>query len=106
MNKLSRSQRILLLSLTFFALMILVAVFNEDGILTVLDLDRDLLELKEGNEALKSENQEMRREIKSLTSDPRAIEKIAREKLRMAKPGETIYQIVRDQKTGPSGRRF
>ena len=86
--------------------MLLVAVFNEDGILTVLELDRDLIKLKEGNDALKSENKEMRREIKSLTSDPLAIEKIAREKLRMAKPGETIYQIVRDQKTGAPARRF
>jgi cell division protein FtsB len=38
----------------------------------------------------------IRREIKALKSNPLAIEKIAREKLNLVKPGETVYQIVRN----------
>jgi cell division protein FtsB len=103
MNNMTRSQQILLLSLTFFIVMMMVAIFHEDGILTVLDLEQNLVELKDGNKALKNENDEMRDEIKSLKSDPVAIEKIAREKLRMVKPGETVYQIVREQKSQAPG---
>jgi cell division protein FtsB len=95
MKKLPRTQQILYLSLTFFVVMILVAVFHEDGILTVLKLEEDLVELKDSNEKLRDENKGIRREIKLLKNDPFAIEKIAREKLRMVKPGETVYQIVR-----------
>ena len=97
MTNLPRTQQILYLSLTFFVVMMLVAVFHEDGILTVLKLEKDLVELKDSNDKLRGENNDIRREIKLLKNDPFAIEKIAREKLRMAKPGETVYQIVRQE---------
>ena len=98
MAKLSRTQQVLYLSLTFFLVMMLVAVFHEDGILTVMKLEKDMVALEDKNEKLRTENKDIRQQIKSLMNDPFAIEKIAREKLRMAKPGETVYQIVR-QKT-------
>ncbi len=95
MTKLPGKQQILYLSLTFFVVMMLVAVFHEDGIMTVLKLEKDLVKLKDSNDKLRSENKDIRREIKLLKNDPFAIEKIAREKLRMVKPQETVYQIVR-----------
>lgn len=95
MTKLPGKQQILYLSLTFFVVMMLVAVFHEDGIMTVLKLEKDLVKLKDSNDKLRSENKDIRREIKLLKNDPFAIEKIAREKLRMVKPKETVYQIVR-----------
>ena len=39
------------------------------------------------------ENQRLDAEIKALKSDPKAIEKEAREQLRYAKPGEVIYLL-------------
>lgn len=43
---------------------------------------------------LKKENQEHRRELYSLETDLSAIEKIARAKLNLVKPGETIYRFL------------
>ena len=94
MKNLSRYQRILLLSLTFFVMMITVAVFHEEGIITVYEFQDELVELKKNNEQLKESNIRLRKEIKLLKSDPFSVEKIAREKLQMVKPGETVYKIV------------
>ncbi len=81
--------------LIFFVVMLLVAVFHDDGILTVFELEKEIIQLKQSNESLKKENTRIRAEIEGLKSDPRAVEKIAREKLNLVKPGETVYQIVK-----------
>ncbi|MCH8156958.1 MAG: septum formation initiator family protein [Nitrospinae bacterium] len=99
MNKLSLYQQIILLSVTFFLLMILVAVFHEDGILTVYEFDKELVEFKLKNDTLKKDNQFLRREIDALKSDPFAIEVLAREKLSLVRPGETVYQLVPQEET-------
>ncbi|KMP10852.1 cell division protein FtsB [Candidatus Nitromaritima sp. SCGC AAA799-C22] len=94
MKKLSLYQQIILLSITFFLLLMIVAVFHEDGILTVYDFDQELIEFKASNEALRNENELLRVEIDALKSDPFAIELLAREKLNLVRPGETVYQLV------------
>ena len=94
MKNLSLYQRIILLTLTFFILVIIVAVFHEDGILTVYDFESELIEFGEVNEDLKQRNQKLRFEIDALKSDPLSIEILAREKLNMVRPDETVYQIV------------
>jgi len=48
-------------------------------------------------EELKSENEELREEEKNI-QDPFYIEKLAREKLGLAKKGEIIYKILPEKK--------
>ena len=104
MKKLSLYQQIILLSVTFFLLMILVAVFREDGILTVYEFDEELVEFQLKNDTLQKENRFLRRDIDALKSDPFAIEILAREKLNLVRPGETVYQLVpQEEKLVPSG---
>lgn len=91
----SRFQQILALSCAFFVLLILTALFHDEGIFTVFKLQDEMVEMEKNNEALSAENLKIRREIEALKSNPLAIEKIAREKLNLVKPGETVYQIVR-----------
>ena len=43
---------------------------------------------------IKNENQELRRQLYSLENDPQIVEKIARTKLNLVKPGETIYRFL------------
>lgn len=81
-----------------FTLMILVAIYHEDGILKAHEFDAELTRIKETNEELRYENASLRKEIHALKSDAFAIEKIAREKLHLTKPGETVYQVVRQPK--------
>jgi cell division protein FtsB len=94
MNKLSLYQRIILLTFAFFVLVIIVAVFHENGILTVHEFESELIEFGASNQALKKKNKKLRFEIEALKSDPSSIEILAREKLNMVRPGETVYQIV------------
>lgn len=94
MHTFSRSKKILLLSVMFFFLMMVVALFHEDGILRVYNFQEELTLLNQSNERLKEENINLRQDIAALKSESYAVEKIAREKLRLLKPGEMVYHIV------------
>ena len=94
MKNLSLYQQITLLTLTFFVLAIIVAIFHEEGILAVHEFENELIEFETSNETLKQKNQKLRLEVEALKSDPLSIEILAREKLNMVRPGETVYQLV------------
>ncbi len=91
----TKRQRFLGLVFVLFLVMVLVAVFNKDGVLTVYQVEEELVDLKRENQALESENRVLENEIAALKSQPFSIEKLAREKLNLVKPNETVYQIVR-----------
>ena len=101
MNINSNYQKTILLSLGFFMLLIIMAVFHENGILNAYRFELEQVKMKEGNEGLKQQNDLLRQEITALKSDPYAIEKIAREKLNLAKAGDQIYLIVSMQSKLP-----
>ena len=92
--KLNSSQRIVIMSLVLFLAMICAAVFNEDGFLEVFKFQEELNVLKQKNTDLRKDNDQIKVQIERLKTDPYAIETVAREKLNMVKPQETIYQIV------------
>ena len=94
MTESSRYQKILLLGLGFFLLLVLMAVFHENGILNAYRLEQEQLKMKNENEILRARNEKFRLEIDALKSDPYEIEKIAREKLNLIKPGDQVYYIV------------
>ena len=52
-------------------------------------------------EKLKQENQRLAQKVKDLRSDPHAIEELAREELRLGRPGEVIVTIPRSQPPAP-----
>ncbi|PIQ97638.1 MAG: cell division protein FtsB [Nitrospinae bacterium CG11_big_fil_rev_8_21_14_0_20_56_8] len=90
----STYQRLTLLSLVFFFVMLMVALFHEDGLMTVFKFQDELHSLDQSNRVLREENAQLGREIQALKQDPYAIEKLAREKLNLAKSGEMVYHIV------------
>ena len=96
-----RYQKIFLLSLGFFLLLLLMAVFHENGILNAYQLEQEQHKIKTENENLRTKNEKLRMEIKGLKSDPYEIEKIAREKLHLVKPGDQVYHIVQRHKPLP-----
>lgn len=96
MKKISKTRKIILLSSALFLVMTLVAIFHEEGALTVYDFNKELAQIKADNEQLRQENQRLIGEIQALKTDPFAVEKIAREKLNLVKPGEIVYQIIRE----------
>ena len=102
MPKHSRYHKIFLLSLGFFLLLVLMAIFHENGILNAYQLEQEQFEIKQENENLRKKNEKLSLEIAGLKSDPYEIEKIAREKLNLIKPGDQVYHIVQTQKSFPS----
>jgi cell division protein FtsB len=81
--------------LTFAIL--LLAIFNDNGYLAVRRQRNKLAELEKQNAAIALENQKLTEENEALKHDPRAIEKIAREELKLVRPGEFIFEIPKKQ---------
>ncbi len=93
--KWTKAQKTLALGVLLMAAIVLAAVFSDKGFMNVYDFTEELDYLEKQNAALALENSRIRKEIIALKSDPFAVEMIARDKLNLVKPGETVYQIVR-----------
>ncbi|HEY1270419.1 MAG TPA: septum formation initiator family protein [Terriglobales bacterium] len=65
--------------------------FGANGMVVYNQRRAEIRMLEQQVEALQQENQVQSGEIKALKSDPKAIEKEAREQLHYARPGEIIY---------------
>jgi len=68
-------------------------VFGANGALVFHQKRVEYRKLQQETEQLQQENQRLQDHIQSLKSDPKAIEKEAREQLRYAKPGEVVYTV-------------
>ena len=70
--------------------MLLLAVFNEKAALQVHAQARKLSTIESEVSRLDAENKKLTAEIQALRSDPTTIEKLAREELKLVKPGEVV----------------
>jgi cell division protein FtsB len=70
--------------------MLLLAVFNDKGLLEVHGRAKKLSAIESEIGKLDSENKQLTGEIQALRSDPNTIEKLAREELKLVKPGEIV----------------
>lgn len=78
--------------------------FDEMGIPKYLQMSERAERLAGEIQDLKSETEQLRREAGRLERDPARIEELARERLGLVKKGETVYQIVEDQKAAGQRR--
>ena len=69
---------------------LLLAIFNDKGALQVHARSEKLAAIEQEIAAIESENKKLTGEIRALRSDPGAIEKLAREELKLVKPGEVV----------------
>ena len=94
----STGKRIARLAVVFLALAVIVdAIVGDRGLLATLRA-RD--EFEAANVALaqqRADNDKLREEVSRLTSDPAAIEELARDELGLMRPGEKVF-IVKDLK--------
>jgi cell division protein FtsB len=74
--------------------MIVHDVFGAHGFLAMQRTQNEIKKVKADLEQLSKENAQ---EVKDLNSDPRLIEKIARDDLGLARPGEIIIRIPQGQ---------
>lgn len=69
------------------------ALFGDKGILRAIQFNRQKTELQAELQRVEEINSALRQEIKSLRSDRRYIEDIARRELGMVKKDELVYQF-------------
>ena len=69
------------------------SLFGDRGILHLMTQRQRAEALARELDSLRDENAHLAAEIAALRSDPDAIERIAREELGLARPGETVFLI-------------
>jgi len=72
-------------------------IFGTHGYLAMRHTQQEIKKVKTDIERLNKENVQLEEEVKALKSDPHKIEKIARDELGLAKPGEVIIKIPQSQ---------
>ncbi len=105
MPRLSLPQRWPLFVLgTLILLLSLVTIVGERGALHLWRLRGEKTRLDEQNYRLQKENEALRQRVQSLRDDDAYLEKVAREELQLARPGEIIYRFQSDPaRAGPPG---
>jgi cell division protein FtsB len=82
---------VVLLGLTIVFVPLLV--FDKLGLPRYQALSRELSRVDEENERLVREVKALRQETELLRSDPRALERLARDELGMVREGEIVFQF-------------
>jgi cell division protein FtsB len=85
-----------LLGLLLLALLV-HDIFGTHGYLAMRHTQQKIKKVKTEIDQLNKENLQLEEEVKDLKSDPRKIEKIARDELGLARPGEVIIKIPQSQ---------
>jgi cell division protein FtsL len=81
----------------FVLILVVHDVFGAHGFISMRRTQTEIDRVKKDIDRLNSENRELGQQVKALKSDPHLIEKIAREELQHAKPGEVIIRIPQSQ---------
>ncbi len=78
-------------------------IFGANGYLALRRQKQQHQALQQQIQQLKQQNAKLQKEIEALKTDPQAIEKLAREQMHLAKPGEIIYTLpTKNQKAEDS----
>ncbi len=68
-------------------------VFGTHGVLAMLRTQKEIKQIREQIGKINAENKSLSNEVNALKTDPKAIERIAREDMGLARPGELIYKL-------------
>jgi cell division protein FtsB len=68
-------------------------VFGSHGLLSMRRTQSQMRELRGEIDRLNQENGDLSKQVQSLRSDPKAVERIAREEMGLARPGEMIFKL-------------
>lgn len=87
-----RHASIAVLGLALLALVV-HTLFGEKGYLALRKQREEIERLQTEIERLSDENKRLLGEIQALKTDPEAVERVAREQLKMARPGEKVIML-------------
>ncbi len=76
------------------AVLVLNAVFGDNGVLAMMRARRDYARLSAEVARQKEENARLREQVRRLNEDPATIEDLARRQLGLIRPGEKVFIIT------------
>ena len=81
---------------SFFLFIILTAIItiNDFGLLKLIQLKKIKYNLQDDIYLLTEQQKKLNNDIQEIQTNPEFVEKIAREKFMMAKPGEKIFRVI------------
>jgi cell division protein FtsB len=95
-----RRKAVILASILILITLVVGSFFGDRGMLNLVAQRERAQSLEHEVDALRAENLRLGGEIRALRVDPRAVERLAREELGLARPGETVF-LIRDQPAEP-----
>lgn len=96
MEKKRRSRFFMMLSLLFVLYFVLSFIFGDMGLIGYHKMKKNYQRAEQELDRLNKENEKLRKEADALKTDPRYIERLARERLGLSKEGEIIYEYEED----------
>jgi cell division protein FtsB len=75
-------------------LLFLYVMFNNNGIVARIQLEMEKTEALEQIRIAEEEQKKLKDQSKALDGDPKAVEKVAREKYGMVRENEKVYKVV------------
>ena len=81
-----------ILGLALFALLV-HDVFGPHGFIAMRRTQMEIEQVREQIGKMNDENKSLTNQVNSLKTDPKSIERIAREEMGLARPGEMIFRI-------------
>jgi len=90
-----------ILGLALFALFV-HDIFGPHGFIAMRRTQNEIEQIREQIGKLNDENKSLTQQVNSLKSDPKSIERIAREEMGLARPGEMIFRLPDPPK--PTGK--
>ena len=90
-NSSSRLTNVLLVLVTLGCVILLF--FSDLGLIRLWEIKKEKLGIQQEINSLRQEIAELQKESEKLQFDEDYIEKIAREKLKMVRPGEKVFKI-------------
>ncbi len=88
-----RKKAATLASILVVIALVVGSLFGDRGMLHLMAQRRQAADLEREVDALRAENGRLAAEIAALKTDPRAVERLAREELGLARPGETVFVL-------------
>ena len=88
-----------ILGLALFALLV-HDIFGAHGFIAMRRTQKEIEQVREQIGKLNNENKSLSSQVNSLKTDPKAIERIAREDMGLARPGEIIYKLPDSTRPG------
>ena len=92
-----------ILGLALFVLL-MHDIFGTHGFIAMRRTQKEIEEIRQQIGKINTENKSLSDQVNSLKTDPKAIERIAREEMGLARPGELIYKIPDSSKPGDAGK--